>query len=119
MKQRPLASFLAMMLVMFFSTSMQAATAGNDEDTETRFVQAKVVEVAESHISVIARTGVEHVIAVDREGTKVTIDGAAVSLKDLREGDIATIELDAKKPVKFAINIQMRSEQLQVARVRR
>jgi hypothetical protein len=96
-----------------------AATGSNDEDTETRFVQAKVVEVAESHISVIARTGVEHVISVDREGTKVTIDGAAVSLKDVREGDIATIELDAKKPVKFAINIQMRSEQLQVARVRR
>lgn len=119
MKQKRLASFLAAMLLMSFSTAMQAATGGNDEDTETRFVQAKVVEVAESHISVIARTGVEHVIAVDREGTKVTIDGAAVSLKDVREGDIATIVLDARKPVKFAINIQMRSEQLQVARVRR
>jgi hypothetical protein len=120
MKQRPLASFLAATLLMFFSSAMQAATGGgSDEDTETRFVQAKVVEVAESHISVIARTGVEHVIAVDREGTKVTIDGEIVSLKDVREGDIATIELDAHKPVKFAINIQMRSEQSQVARVRR
>jgi hypothetical protein len=119
MRQKRLVSFLAATLLMLFSTAMQAATGGNDEDTETRFVQAKVVEVAESHISVIARTGVEHVIAVDREGTKVTIDGEAVSLKDVREGDIATIDLDAKKPVKFAINIQMRSEQSQVARVRR
>ena len=119
MKSRPLASFLAAMLLTFFSTAIQAAIGGNDEDTETRFVQAKVVEVAEAHISVIARTGVEHVIAVDREGTKVTIDGEVVSLKDVREGDIATIELDAHKPVKFAINISMRSEQSQVARVRR
>jgi len=68
---------------------------------------------------VMARTGVEHVISVDREGTKVTIDGEAVSLKDVREGDIVTIELDAQKPVKFAKNISMRSEQSQVARVRR
>jgi len=107
------------MLLALFSIAIQAATGGDDEDTETRFVQAKVVEVAESHISVIARSGVEHVIAVDREGTKVTIDGEVVSLKDVREGDIATVLLDAHKPVKFAVNIQMRSEQSQVARVRR
>jgi hypothetical protein len=119
MKQKRLVSFLAAIMLAFFSTAMQAATGGTDEDTETRFVQAKVVEVAESHISVIARTGVEHVIAVDHKGTKVTIDGEVVSLKDVREGDIATIELDAQKPVKFAVNIQMRSEQSQVARVRR
>ena len=119
MKQKALASFLVIMLLMFFSNAIQAATVEGDEDTDTRFVQAKIVEVAESHISVMARTGVEHVIAVDREGTKVTIDGEVVSLKDVREGDIATIELDAQKPVKFARNIQLRSEQSQVARVRR
>ena len=119
MKQKRLVSFLAVMLLMFFSSAVQAATGDEGEDTETRFVQAKIVEVAESHISVMARTGVEHVIAVDREGTKVTIDGVVVSLKDVREGDIATIELDARKPVKFAKNILMRSEQSQVARVRR
>jgi predicted RNA-binding protein len=107
------------MLLMFFSNAIQAATGDENEDTETRFVQAKIVEVAESHISVMTRAGVEHVIAVDREGTKVTIDGAVVSLKDVREGDIATIDLDAHKPVKFAMNILMRSGQSQVARVRR
>jgi hypothetical protein len=119
MKQRALASFLAAMLLTLFSNAIQAATVDAGEDTDTRFVQARVVEVAEAHISVMARTGVEHVIAVDREGTKVTIDGEVVSLKDVREGDIVTIDLDAHKPVKFAKNISMRSEQSQVARVRR
>ena len=119
MKQKRLVSFLAAMLLMFFSSAIQAAPTDGDEDTETRFVQAKIIEVAESHISVITRTGIEHVIAVNREGTKVTIDGEVVSLKDVREGDIATIELDAHKPVKFARNILMRSEHSQVARVRR
>lgn len=119
MKQRALASLLAAVLLTFFSNAICAATGDTDEDTDTRFVQAKVVEVAEAHISVMARTGVEHVIAVDSKGTKVTIDGEVVSLKDVREGDIATIELDAHKPVKFAKNISMRSEQSQVARVRR
>jgi multidrug resistance efflux pump len=119
MRQRALASLLAAVLLAFFANANLAATNQTDEDTDIRFVQAEVVEVAEARISVIARSGVEHVIAVDREGTKVTIDGEVVSLKDVREGDIATIELDAHKPVKFARNISMRSEQSQVARVRR
>lgn len=119
MRRRPLASFMAAMLLTFFSNGILVATGVTDEDTDTRIVQAKVVEVAECRISVIARTGVEHVISVDREGTKVTIDGEVVSLKDVREGDVATIDLDAQKPVKFAKNISMRSEQSQVARVRR
>lgn len=119
--KRNLAGLAAMaaMLLMVFSNTILAAKGDTDEDTDTRYVHAKIVEVAEGHISVMARTGVEHVIAVDREGTKVTIDGKAVSLKDVREGDVATIELDAHKPVKFARNILMRSEQSQVARVRR
>jgi hypothetical protein len=119
MKRRPLAGFLAAVLLTFFSNGILAAGGLTEEDTDNRIVQAKVVEVAEAHISVMARTGVEHVIAVDREGTKVTIDGRVVSLKDVREGDIATIELDAHKPVKFARTILMRSEHSQVARVRR
>lgn len=117
MKQRALASLLAVALLTFFSTAISAAKG--DEDTDTRLVQAEIVEVAEAHISVMARTGIEHVIAVDLKGTKVTIDGEVVSLKDVREGDIATIELDAHKSVKFAKNISMRSEQSQVAKVRR
>jgi hypothetical protein len=119
MKQRALASLLSLALLTIFSNAILAATGDTDEDTDTRFVQAEIVEVAEGHISVMARSGIEHVIAVDREGTKVTIDGEVVSLKDVREGDIATIELDAQKPVKFAKNILMRSEQSQVAKVRR
>lgn len=119
MKRKPLASFLAAVLLTFFSNGILLAATSTEEDTDNRLVEAKVVEVAETHISVMARTGVEHVIAVDREGTKVTIDGRVVSLKDIREGDVATIELDAQKQVKFAKNILMRSEQSQVARVRR
>jgi hypothetical protein len=107
------------MLLTFFSNGLLVASPASDEDTDNLIVQAKVVEVAEAHISVMARTGVEHVIAVDRKGTRVTIDGRVVSLKDVREGDIATIELDAHKQVKFAKNITMRSDQSQVARVRR
>ena len=109
----------ALTLSMLLTNAAQAAIGDTDEDTDTRFVQAKIIEVAEAHISVMARTGVEHVIAVDRVGTRVTIDGRVVSLKEVREGDIATIELDAHKQVKFARNILMRSEQTQVARVRR
>lgn len=119
MRRKPLAVLMAAALMAFFSIGIKAATVGNDEDTDTRIVEARVVEVAEAHVSVMARTGVEHVIAVDREGTKVMINGEVVSLKDLREGDIVTIELDAHKPVKFARNIEMRSEGSQVARVRR
>jgi hypothetical protein len=119
MRRKPLAGFLVVLLFTFFSITIQAATSVADEDTDTRIAQAKVVEVAESRISVIARTGIEHVIAVDSKGTKVTIDGRVVSLQDVREGDIVTVELDAQKPVKFAKNIEMRSEQSQVARVRR
>ena len=119
MKRKPLAGLLAAVLLTFFSNGIQAAAVLTEEDTDNLIVQARVVEVAEAHISVMARSGVEHVIAVDREGTKVTIDGRVVSLKDVREGDVATIELDAHKQVKFARNISMRSEQSQVARVRR
>jgi hypothetical protein len=117
MKQKPLAAFMAVLLLTFFTTAIEAASYGSNEDTDTNIVGARVVELAESHISVMARTGVEHVIAVDNAATKVTMDGKLVSLKDIREGDVVTVELDAKKPVKFAKNILMRSEE--VARVRR
>ena len=119
MRRKHLAVLMAATLLTFFSIGIKAAPVGNDEDTDTRIVEARVVEVAEAHVSVMARTGVEHVIAVDREGTKVMINGEVVSLKDLRDGDVVTIELDAHKPVKFARNIEIRSEGSQVARVRR
>jgi hypothetical protein len=108
---------------MAFFSSAAAVRAANtedsNEDTDTRMIDAKVVEVTDARISVIARSGVEHVIAIDRTDTKVTIDGMAVSLQDVREGDLITVELDANNPVKFARNISLRSDQAEVARNRR
>ena len=115
--KRNLVSLLAVLLLTIFSNAIQAAVSDEGGDTDVRITGAKVVEVAEAHISVMARTGVEHVIAVDRAGTKVTIDGEVVSLKDVREGDVVTIELDEQREVKFAKNILMRSAE--IARVRR
>lgn len=120
MNRRYLASMLAALLLTFFSTAALAAINDDkSEDTDTRIVDAKVVEVADGHISVMARSGIEHVIAIDNANTKVTIEEQAVSLKDVREGDVITIELDERNPVKFAKTITMNSEQVQIARVRR
>jgi hypothetical protein len=123
MRQRHLATILAAALMLLFSSAAATVRAGNtedsNEDTDTRMIDAKVVEVTDTRISVIARSGVEHVIAIDRADTKVTIDGLAVSLKDVREGDLITIDLDANNPVKFARNISMRSDHAEVARNRR
>ena len=89
-----------------------SALASDDSDTDTRMVDAKVVEVTEHRISVIARTGVEHVIAIDDSGTKVSVKGKAVALKDLRKGDVVTVELDELNPLKFAkqISIAVKSD---------
>lgn len=95
------------------------AKAKASSDTDTRLVNARVVEVTESRISVIAQTGVEHVIAVDRKDTRVTVRGQEVSLADLREGDIITVTLDPSNPMLFAKNIAMRAGPMEVARVRR
>ncbi len=119
MRRKPLAVLMAAMMLTFFSIGIQAAPLRDDDDTDTRIVEARVVEVAEAHVSVMARTGVEHVIAVDREGTKVIMNGEVISLQDLREGDVVTVVLDARKPMMFARNILMRPEGSQVARVRR
>jgi hypothetical protein len=109
----------AALLMAFFPAVVWAATDGDGEDTDLRLIDARVVEITDARISVIARTGVEHVIAVDRVDTKVTIDGKAVSLKDVREGDVITVELDPQNPMKFAKNISMRSDAIEVARNRR
>lgn len=119
MNRRYLASLLAALLLAFSASAALAANDEKNEDTDLRKVDARVVEVAEGHISIIARSGVEHVIAIDSDGTKVTIEGQAVSLKDVREGDIITVELDEHNPVMFARTISMSAEQAQVARVRR
>lgn len=120
MRQRHLVAIFATLLLALLPTAAWAVTTSdNDEDTDLRIVDAKVVEVTDDRISVIARSGVEHVIAIDRAGTKVMIDGEVVSCKDVREGDVLTIELDAQNPMKFARNISMRSENTVVARNRR
>ena len=117
MRQRHLLVMFAALLLALLPT---AAWAGDQtEDTDLRLIDARVVEVTDARISVIARTGVEHVIAIDRTDTKVAIDGEIVSLKDVREGDVITIELDAQNPVKFARNISMRSDTMELARNRR
>ena len=108
MRRRSLASLLTAILFTVFSSTFAIAAASDEsdeQDTDTRFVNAKVVEVTDGHISVIARTGVEHVIAIDGEGTRVSIEGKQVCLKDVREGDIVTVELDEHSPLKFARNI--------------
>ncbi len=117
MKRSFLLSFLIAVTVISISGS--ALAANTYEDTDTRIVDAKVVEVTENRVSVMARSGVEHVIAINRQNTKVTIDGVNVSLNNLHEGDVITIELDDEHPMKLAKNIQVIPGGAQVARTRR
>ena len=105
---------------MLFAINAQAVGSGRDDkDTDTRLVNAKVLEITDARVSVLAQTGVEHVIAIDMEKTRVTREGKSVSIKEVREGDIITIELDENNPVKFAKNISMQVETTAVARNRR
>jgi ABC-type Fe3+-hydroxamate transport system substrate-binding protein len=106
MKHQRLASLFAAVLLLAFSTVALAADEPQ-ADTDTRMVSAKVVEVTDMRISIITRAGVEHVIAIDNSDTTVMLEGNLVSLKDLREGDIVTVELDEQNPVKFAKNIDI------------
>jgi hypothetical protein len=120
MRRKNLAAIFFSMMVMLFAVNAQAAIAGGgDKDTDTRFVNAKVVEITDAHVSVIAQSGVEHVIAIDSEKTHVTREGQTVSIKEVREGDVITIELDEQNPVKFARNISMSTQATAVARNRR
>ncbi len=84
---------------------LQTISHATPPDTDTKLNEAKVVEVTDTRISVMARTGVEHVIAVDGAETKVKLAGKMISAKDVRVGDIITIELDENNSVKFAKNI--------------
>ena len=106
MRRRSLTALFAIVLTAFIAAPA-LALATDGEDTDTRFVNAKVVEVTEDHISVFARTGVEHVIATADTDTKVTREGKLISLRDLRQGDIVTVELDADRQLKFARHIDI------------
>ena len=104
MRRRSFATLFAIMLTLAAYAPALAATDGA-EDTDVRKVDAKVVEVNDRHISIVARTGVEHVIATDAADTHVTLRGKRVELKKLRVGDVVTVELDAANPLKFARRI--------------
>ena len=104
MCRRSLASLFAVILALAAYAPALAAADGA-EDTDVLMVDAKVVETGARHISVIARTGVEHVIATDAADTHVTHKGKRVELKRLRVGDVVTVHLDAANPLKFARRI--------------
>ena len=104
MRRRSLASLIAVLLALAAYAPALAASDGED-DTNVRMVDAKVVEVNNRHISVVARTGVEHVIATDAADTHVTLAGKRVELKKLRVGDVVTVDLDTANPLKFARRI--------------
>ena len=104
MRRRSLATLFAIMLTLAASATALAASDGA-EDTDVRKVDAKVVEVNARHISIVARTGVEHVIATDAADTHVTLRGKRIELKKLRVGDIVTVDLDPSNEMKFARRI--------------
>lgn len=111
---------LAFLIVFLLSAAAPALAAARDGgDTDVRLVDAKVVEVNERHISVIARTGVEHVIATDSADTHVTLKGKRVALKELQVGDTVTVELDAANPEKFARRILIGEQGATLASARR
>ncbi len=104
MRRRSLASLFAVLLTLAsFAPALAASDA--DKDSDLRMVDAKVVEVNDRHISIIARTGVEHVIATDGADTHVTLAGKRVELKKLKVGDVVTVDLDAASQLKFARRI--------------
>ena len=96
------------LLLTLGANAARAANFDDDNDTETRLVNVRVVEVNDEHISVITREGVEHVIAVCQINTQVKRGKQYVHCKDLRVDDVVTIELDETKPIKFAKNIVVR-----------
>ena len=109
MRSRSLASLIAVVLALA-SYAPALAASGGEKDSDTLMVDAKVVEVNRSHISVVARTGVEHVIATDAADTHVTLKGKRVAIKKLQVGDVVTVELDALNPLKFARRIVIGDE---------
>jgi hypothetical protein len=109
MKRLSLGILVAFLLSAYIYTPALAAKSG-EEDTDARMVDARVVEVNDQHISVIAQTGVEHVIATDAAKTRVTLKGKRIAFKKLKVGDIVTIELDAVNPLKFARRIVVGEE---------
>ena len=105
MKRRSLAIILSILVSAAAHTASALAAGPTDDDTDARMVDAKVVEVNDSHISIVARTGVEHVIATDAADTHVTLRGKRIDLKKVRVGDVVTVDLDPSSQLKFARRI--------------
>ena len=104
MRRKSLACLIAVLIsAVVYAPALAASDA--PEDTDARMIDARVVELNDKHISVIARTGVEHVIATDAADTRVTLKGKRIAFKKLRVGDIVTVELDATSQLKFARRI--------------
>ncbi|HEX8070430.1 MAG TPA: hypothetical protein VF546_10795 [Pyrinomonadaceae bacterium] len=97
---------LGVALALALCGAARAATH-EEEDTDVRLVGARVVEVQDEHISVVARTGVEHVIGVDRASTRVKRGDRFVSCGELRKDDVVTVDLDETRSVKFAKQIEV------------
>jgi hypothetical protein len=85
MKRRSLAVMLGI-LVSVAAHTVSARAAATDDDTDARMVDAKVVEVNDNHISVVARTGVEHVIATDASDTHVVRKGKPREVQGVEGG---------------------------------
>ncbi|MBA3323132.1 MAG: hypothetical protein H0T45_17045 [Pyrinomonadaceae bacterium] len=108
---------IGLMTLLVFSASLSVAAADFNDNQDT-LVDARVVEVSEQRISVVAQTGVEHVIAVDETNTKVKKGDSEVSMKDLRIGDVITIELEVGSRIKLAKQIEIsRPRDVEVARI--
>ncbi|HEX8130706.1 MAG TPA: hypothetical protein VF527_16520 [Pyrinomonadaceae bacterium] len=103
---RTILGALAVMLML--GANVAQAASMDDNDTEGRLVNVRVVEVSDERISVVTREGVEHVISVCQVNTQVKRGKQYVHTKDLRVDDVVTITLDEEKPVKFAKNIEVR-----------
>ncbi len=111
--------FKTLLVICLVLLGVSKSVAAHDE-IDNRFVDTMVTEVSESSIAILAVTGVEHVIALDKNKTKVMIDGKEVGPGQIKEGDIVTIELDAKNPCKLARQIELNSTSGdQLAQVRR
>ena len=100
-------AFTLLFLVMVSDLSFAALQSGRDHNTDNEFINAKVVEITDTRIAVIAETGVEHVIAIDSNRTKVTVDGFPVSVRELHNGDVVSVKLDDTNRVMFAQAIEL------------
>src|SRR4051812_7273887 len=100
-------AFTLLLLLLLSNLTFVAAQTGRDNNGDNEFTNAKVIEISDTRIAVIAETGVEHVIAVDTNRTQVTVDGSPVSIRELHIGDVVSVKLDAANPVMFAKTIQL------------